>query len=402
MKKILCAWAILLGLATATPAGDWSQFRGAGAGGVSEEKGLPTQWSTSEGQRWKVDLPGRGVSSPIVAGGRVYLTASSGIDGKRLHVLCFDVATGKKHWERQFWGTGNTACHPKTCMAAPTPVTDGERIYPLFATGDLACLDKDGNLIWYRSLVGDYPAITNQVGMAASPVLWKDVLIVPMDNVGDSFLAGLDKFTGGNRWKTERDRDINWVTPLVLDNGGQAEVVFPCDKQIVAYDPETGKQRWVYKGKDLASIPSPVIAKDVLLVPGKEVLALQVAPPKGEPVVAWKTNKLASGYVTPIYYEGKVYTVAGKQVICADPANGKVLWQERIDGDISASHVLGDGKLYVVNEAGTTFVIQLGDKPQTVATNQLNETILATPAVGDGALFLRSDQHLYCIGAKKK
>src|SRR5262249_34477876 len=150
MKKTLFALAFLLGLSPATTAGDWPQVRGPRAGGGSDEKGLPTNWGTPQGPRGKVDLPGRGGSSPIVVGGRVYVTASSGIDDKRLHVLCFDVATGKKLWERQFWGTGNSACHPKTCMAAPTPVTDGERVYALFATGDLACLDKDGNLIWYR------------------------------------------------------------------------------------------------------------------------------------------------------------------------------------------------------------------------------------------------------------
>src|SRR5207245_5271792 len=117
---------------------------------------------------------GRRVSSPVVAAGRVYVTACSGYQQRRLHVLCFDAATGTKQWERQFQATGNTFCHPKTCMAAPTPVTDGARVYALFATGDLAALDREGHLLWYRSLVGDYGTITNQVGLAASPVLWQD------------------------------------------------------------------------------------------------------------------------------------------------------------------------------------------------------------------------------------
>src|SRR5262245_4402795 len=171
-------------LATVAHAGDWTQFRGNGAAGVSDETGLPSTWSETENIRWKAELPGRGLSNPVIAGGRVYVTACSGQEQARLHVLCFDVRTGKKLWERQFWATGNTGCHPKTNMAAPTPVTDGERVYALFATADLACLDKNGDLLWYRSLVSDYPTLSNQVGMAASPVLCKDVLIVPMENVG--------------------------------------------------------------------------------------------------------------------------------------------------------------------------------------------------------------------------
>src|SRR5262249_22944007 len=143
-------------------AADWPQFRGPGGAGVSPETGLPTRWSPTENIRWKVDLPGRGVSSPIVAGERIYLTACSGYQQRRLHILSFDAATGAKQWERQFQATGNTFCHPKTCMAAPTPVSDGERVYALFATGDLACLGRAGDLIWYRSFVGDYRDITNQ------------------------------------------------------------------------------------------------------------------------------------------------------------------------------------------------------------------------------------------------
>src|SRR5262249_3499773 len=123
-------------------AADWLQFRGPGGGGVSEEKDLPIRWTKSDNVRWKAALPGRGLSSPVIAGGRVYLTACSGYLQRRLHVLCFEAATGKKLWERQFWATGNSTCHPKTNMAAPTPVTDGERVYALFGTCDLACLDK--------------------------------------------------------------------------------------------------------------------------------------------------------------------------------------------------------------------------------------------------------------------
>ena len=154
--------------------------------------------------------------------------------------------TGKKLWERRFAATGETACHPKTCMAANTPVTDGEDVYALFGTGDLAAVDHDGNLLWYRSLVGDYPTITNQVGMAASPVVYKDVLLVPMENVGDSFAAALDKRTRANLWKVKRTKDINWVTPLIVEKGGRAEVLFQTSKELTSYDINTGKVNWSF------------------------------------------------------------------------------------------------------------------------------------------------------------
>ena len=144
---------------------DWPEFRGPGGQGWSEEKSLPTRWSKTENLRWSAELPGRGLSSPIIVGDRVFLTACTGFQQTRLHVLCFEAATGKLLWERKLWATGGTSCHPKTNMAAPTPVTDGRHVYALFATGDLACYDRDGNLVWYRSLVGDYPTVGNNVGM---------------------------------------------------------------------------------------------------------------------------------------------------------------------------------------------------------------------------------------------
>src|SRR5947209_14943547 len=168
MHKLL--WALLtaglLGCGLAW-AGEWPQFRGPGGTAVSKEMDLPVKWSKTEGLRYRTALPGRGLSNPVIAGGRVYLTACSGYRERRLHVLCYDETTGKKLWERQFAATGNTTCNPSTSMAAPTPATDGKAVYALFACGDLAALDCDGALLWYRSLVGDYPQLTNQVGMAA-------------------------------------------------------------------------------------------------------------------------------------------------------------------------------------------------------------------------------------------
>jgi outer membrane protein assembly factor BamB len=386
--------------------GDWPQFRGPGGTGVGGETGPPLHWSGSDGLRWKADLPGRGVSSPVIAGGRVYVTASSGYRQDRLHVLCLDARTGTKRWERQFWATGSTISNAKTCMAGPTPVADGERVWALFATGDLVCLDADGNLLWYRALVQDYPLVTNQVGMAASPVLVKDVLIVPLENVGDSFVAGLDRRTGRNLWKHSRPRDINWCSPLVIDSGGRAEVLFQSRHELTACDPETGAERWSLKGQELADVPSPAPgAEGVLVTARSEVLALK--PPVGggaAPEVVWKSARLRHNGTTPLSYRGRVHAVgSANALVWADAADGKVLGQLRLglEGQVWASPVAADGRIYVVNEAGTTAVVEAGDRPRLLATNAVDEDVLATPALADGALFLRSDRHLYCIGGPK-
>ncbi len=400
------AWerGVFLSLFLVLPAvaADWPQFRGPGAAGASNEKGLPVEWSPTENIRWKAELPGRGVSSPVVAAGKVYLTACSGVLQDRLHVLCFDVRSGERLWERQLWATGSTMCHPKTCMAAPTPVTDGKHVFALFATGDLAGYDADGTLLWYRSLTRDYPGITNQVGMAASPALAGGTLLVPMENAGRSFVAGLSKITGKNRWLVERDRDINWVSPAVITNGDRIEALFQSKGELTAFDPASGQKRWTYEAGGLSTIPSPLGAGGLVLVPGDELAALRPRPDGGTPEVVWKTNRLRSGYASPTVYQGRLYVIGGGGVLnCADLADGKILWQQRAKGPFSASPVAADGKVYLVSEEGVTTVVEIGDQPRIVATNDLKDPMLATPALADGAIFLRSDKYLYCIGGKK-
>jgi outer membrane protein assembly factor BamB len=386
-------------------AGDWPQFRGPGGSGVSPDAGPPTTWDGRSGAnvRWQADLPGRGVSGPVVARGRVYVTACTGVRQDRLHVLCFDAATGKRLWERRFWATGNTLCHPRTCMAAPTPATDGESVYALFATGDLAALNRDGDLLWYRSLARDYPQITNQVGMAASPVLCGDVLLLAVETTGESFAAGLDKATGKNRWKVPRPRDTNWVTPLVLERHGRAEALFLSANELTAYDPATGRERWAYRAEGLSptpSVPSPAVA-DGLVVTGNGVALRPGEGPEG-PEVIWKSNKVRPAYASPLCYNGRLYAVSntGTVLDCFDLKDGKVAWQQRVKGPFSASPVAAGNRLILVNEGGVTTVLEVGPRPRVLATNPMGEEVLATPAIAGGALFLRSDRHLYCIAEK--
>jgi outer membrane protein assembly factor BamB len=397
MKRIVIA-IITAVLATSVRAEDSPQFRGVGGLGVSKESSLPVRWSAQENIRWKATLPGRGLSSPVVAGGRVFVTACTGPEQKRLHVLCFDAATGKELWQRQLWATGTTLCHPKTCMAAPTPVSDGERVIALFATADLVCYDRDGNLLWYRSLVGDYPTIGNNVGMAASPILWKDLLLLCLDNAGESFAAGIDKHTGLNRWKIERPRSINWVTPLLVRDGNRDSVLFMSPDHISVHEPGTGKKRWSMTGKSFSSIPSAVAGDGLIFAPGGKFYAVR----SDKPEVVWETNKLPTGYSSPLYYRGMVYVLTPRGVLnCADGATGRALWSRRFEGAFSGSPLAADGKIYLVSEEGATTVLQAGVDPQVLSVNALPETFLANPVAAGGAVYLRSDKHLYCIADKK-
>ncbi len=398
MTRYLFLLALTAGPA---PAADWTQFRGPSGSAVSEETGLPVQWSATENVRWKAELPGRGLSSPVIAGGKVYVTASSGYRLGRLHVLCFDQATGAKLWERRFAATGPTMCHPTTTMAAASPVTDGKNVYALFGSGDLAALDAGGDLLWYRSLSRDYGALMNQLGLAASPVLAGNTLLLPMENSGRSYAAGLDVATGQNKWKVERERDNNWVTPAVLRVGGRVDAAFATNKEVTAYDPDTGAVRWTHTGFGPSTVASPGPAGDgLLVVPGRQLYLLRPGADGTTPEVVWKTRKVHEGYASPVVYGGRVYSV-GSVVECVDAKTGELVWKHRAKGrQFYASPVAADGKLYVVSEDGFTTVLKLGDRPELLATNPVGENVLATPAVADGCLYLRSDHHLFCIGKK--
>ncbi len=398
--KSLCTLALTLISAACIFAGDWPQFRGPNGSGVAEEKGLPQKWSDTENVRWKGKVPGRSVASPVVAGGRVYVASASGVNSNRLHAVCFDAKDGKELWHRELTSTGNTGCHPKSSMAAPSPVATADAVYVLFATADLAAFDKNGNLKWYRSLTGDYPKIANQVGMASSPILWNDTLIVPMDSDGESFLAGIDTAYGVNRWKVERPKDINWVTPALRKVGDKAEVLFQARFGLTAYDPGTGKKIWNYAIEG-GTIPTPVMMDDTILMMGRALECIRVKDDK--PTKVWTSPKLNSGSCTPIVYGDHIYNVSGAGVLVCCDKKGQEIWQERLKkGKYWASPIAADGKIFVCNDEGICTVIQAGGETANVlATNDIKEEIMGTPAIADGAIYIQTVSGVYCIGGKK-
>jgi outer membrane protein assembly factor BamB len=377
-------------------ADEWPQFRGPNSAQTAAVD-LPEKFGPDENVRWKVDLPGRGLSAPAVTGNTIFLTANSGMRQTRLHVLAFAADTGRKLWERQFWATGQTLCHPQTCMAAPTPVTDGNFVYALFGTCDLVCLDLDGNVVWLRSLSGDYPAMVNHVGRAASPVLADGVLIVPEENQGASYILGIDPKTGRNLWKAERALDNCYTTPVVTRRWGHTEVIVQSPSGLTALDPATGKTLWNHEAEGLSEIPSPVAAGDLVLgMQRRGMIALRPTA-GGPPAVAWQTAKLSSFAPSAIVADGKIYVIKGEILTCGDLADGKVLWDVRLKGFFWASPILAGGKLYIFGEGGVATVVRVGAKGEFVATNDMKEKVYATPAIAHGAMYLRTDQHLYCI-----
>jgi len=386
-------------------AGDWPQFRGPNASGVSDEKGLPTIWSQTENVKWKAETPGRSVASPVVFGKKLFVTSSAGVRNDKLHVQCFDADTGKILWHRQLAATGNTGHHPKSAMAAPSPCVNADGVYCLFATADLVAYDLDGNLKWYRSLAEDYPNIANQVGMASSPVLYKDTLIVPMDTAGESFLAAVDTAYGQNVWKIDRPRDINWVTPTLRVTGSAAELIFATPKETIAYGAADGKKAWGVPG-ETGGIPTAVTAGDVVLLPARGNLLAVKPDGKGGVKELWKSPKLSPGNASPVVYDGKVYSVVGRigTLVCGNLSDGKELWSERVSkgkGAFWASPIAGDGKIYTFDDAGICTVLKAGDTAKVLASNDLKEEIMGTPALANGSIYIRTVAGVYCISEKK-
>jgi len=387
---------------------DWPQFRGPQATGLAPDgQNLPETWSATENLAWKSALPGKGLSGPIVVKDRVIVTACSGPRQDRLHVLCFANDTGKLLWERQYWATGRTLCHPKTNMAAPTPASDGQRIFALFATNDLFCLDLDGNLLWLRGLTYDYPNASNSLGMASSPVVVGSTLVVPVENDAESFALGIETATGENRWKVDRPAFANWVSPTVYPRtDGLSAVCLQSSQGLVAYDPHTGNQLWRHE-QACGTIASPTVAGDLVFVPlGKGNSGLTVLRPvsgRATPDVVWSESRLAPGTASPIVSQGHIYSVNSAGVLnIADAKSGELQKAVRLKGPFSCSPAIADGHLYIFNEAGLGQVVDLrGDEAKLVSQNDLGEGILCSPAISNGALYVRSDHNLFKISRKK-
>ncbi|MEO7675233.1 MAG: PQQ-binding-like beta-propeller repeat protein, partial [Verrucomicrobiota bacterium] len=333
----------------ALSAADWTQFRGPNGNGVSDETGIPFLLSADNSIAWKSELPGEGLSSPIIIGDRVFVTCSGGLRQQRLYVICFSAADGKKIWERQFWATGRTMCHEKTSVAAPTPASDGQSIVAIFSSSDIVCLDLEGNLLWLRGLGRDYPNASNSLGLSSSLVLADGVVVAQVENESESFTAGLDLKTGVNRWKLDRPRKANWTSPVVIKNNGHPLVAIQSSKGVIAVGPRTGKIVWEFAGGG-SSVSSSTLSDDVIYVPSHGLTALQPAGPGEPPKQLWQASQLRPGTPSPVLVGAKIFALNdGGILTCGDKITGARLWQLRLKGPFSSTPVAAGQFIYCVN-----------------------------------------------------
>ena len=398
---MLAALGILL--PTTLAAEDWPQFRGPDGQGHSAERGIPFQWSSTRNVVWKVPVPGRGWSSPIVANGRVWLTtATSGRDGA-LRLLAYDVGSGRQALDVEVFRIGNAGLlNEKNSHASPTPVADGDRIYVHFGDEGTAAVTMDGNVLWktrQRHLT--------QHGNGASPVVHGDLLIVNCDGADAAFVVALDKNTGKVRWKTSRRRPWSqaYTTPLVIRQGEQEQLVSVAAFYAAAYDPQTGKEIWRVSYPDgFSNVPRPVAGHGlVYITTGFQQPSLMAIRPDGKGDVtrthiAWTMNRGVSLTPSPLLVGDELYMVSDNGVVtCLDAKTGAIVWQHRLNGAFSASPVFADGRLYFQSEDGVTTVLAPGRSVTVLSENALDAPTLASMAVASGSVFLRTATHIYRI-----
>jgi outer membrane protein assembly factor BamB len=394
-RAISLVAAVLVALAGA----DWRQFRGSDNSGVSPERApLPISFAADHDIAWEVPLPGRGPSSPIVVGDRVVVTCSSGARQERLHLLCFAAADGRCLWQREFWATGNTLTQELAAVAIPTPASDGRRIFAFYSSNDLACVDLDGNLLWYRGLGYEYPNTRNAVGMASSPLLMGDTVIVQLDSPGQALLAGIDADSGATRWQIDRPADAAFSSPTRF---GDAALV-QGKTALVAIEPRNGRVLWKYDyDAPYQPVASTTAWRDTVFLPGLKLSALRPGAAGEEAKLLWAETRLRPDIASPVVYDGRIYVLKGSGVLaCGDAASGHTYWQLRLKGSFWASPVCADGRLYCVSREGLVQVVELGKQGKLAATSRIDDGISASPAVAQGAVFFRSDRHLWKIAAK--
>lgn len=378
---------------------NWLQFRGQRGNAVAHGAQPPVKWEADQ-VAWKADLPGRGVSSPIVVKNRVIVTCNEGVNQDKLLVLAFDKATGKLAWRRQFWSTGRNSTHPTSANAAPTPASDGERIYAFYSSNDLICLDLNGVLQWYRGLTHDYPKAGNDVGMSSSPLVVDETVVVQIENQGDSFAMGLNKRTGETRWRTPRDPRANWASPIAMPSrdGKKQTVLLQSPSGLTAHDPQTGEQLWKYEAS-CAGIASPVTAPGRVYLPSKGTTLLEIADESNSPEIVWDNNRISAGSSSFILGAKRLYALNNSGVLtCGNAETGKDLWKLRVGGRYWGTPILANGHIYGVNQSGKGFVVDVrGEKGKIVHRFEVGESVLASLAIVDQSIYVRTGKHLICI-----
>jgi outer membrane protein assembly factor BamB len=415
MRFLVLTAAVVLAVAGAASAEDWPRFRGPTGQGVSRETGLPLDWTETENVAWKTPVPGEGWSSPIVMGDAVFVTAATD-DGKSFHLMRIARSDGSVVWNTEVLRQETRNRSGQNSYATSTPVTDGQHVYVVAADGQMAAVTMDGRVAWVNR---DFPYYS-QHGMAASPALCGDLVIVPFDpsSEGDdkrvgwqipwdqSFVLALEKATGKVRWKASRGMSrIGHCTPIVLSEGGKDLLISPAGDVVQAFDPVEGRRLWTAANKGEAVVPSPVVGGGMVFqtsgfgAPAVRAVRMGGSGDVTATHIAWEQATRVPMISSMIYADSYLYAVTEKgSAVCMKAATGEIVWDERLRGAFSASPVWAEGRLYVLSEKGETFVLQAGPEFKVLATNPLGEKSCASPAVSGGQLFIRTAGHVVAVG----
>ena len=397
MKPLLLLFFLIL------PASDWPQFRGPTGQGTSDEHGLPLNWGETTNIRWKVPIPGKGWSSPVIQGDRIWLTTATE-DGKSLRAISVDRNTGAILQNVEVFRLKSAKLtNSKNSFASPTPIIDGDHVYIHFGAFGTACLTQSGEVVWKTKL--DYD--NGQHGTGGSPVLYDDLLIISCDGNDIQYVVALDKLTGKVRWKKSREGYQAYTTPLILKLETGDQVISPGAFRAVSYDPHNGKELWqVTYGEGFSNVPRPVYGDGLVFIctgfQQPSLLAVRIDG-KGDVTkskVAWKLDRGVPLTPSPLLVGNELYLVTDNGIAtCIDAKTGKENWRARLGGNHSASPIYADGRIYFLSEEGESVVIAPGKELKHLATNQLDGRTLASMAVAGGSIFVRSETHLYRIGS---
>jgi hypothetical protein len=403
---MLRAAALVAALAVPAGAQEWPGWRGPKGDGTSAEPAFPLKWSGTENVVWKVPLPGKGYSSPVVFGDRIYLTTCiEGIGERRL--LCLDRKEGKTLWERVVHTTPTRPkgeIHELNSFASSTPVTDGKKIWVAFNDGtryDVYCYDVEGALVW-KVTPGEFHS---RHGFCSSPVLYRDLVIFNGDQDAVAWIVALEKETGKERWRADRpNRTRSYVPPVVFEAAGKTQLVLSGSKCVASYDPATGRQIWIMDGPTEQFVASMVYAEDVFFITGgyPEFHVLGIRPDGTGNVtdshILWRSRDGASYVPSPVAWGPHFFIVSDNGTAsCFEARTGKRLWKEKLGKHHSASPVAAGGYLYFPDDQGVTHVLKAGPTFEVVAKNELGEEVRSSPALSRGRIYLRGLKHLYCI-----
>ena len=404
---------------------NWPQFRGPDNNMVATGKNLPTEWDDDTNVRWTYEINGDSWSSPVVWGNKVFIASAFPVelsdssyleDVYRWQVACVDLETGEELWKQvAFEGNPRTKKHRATNYAGETPVTDGKRVYVYFGMTGLFCYDLDGELLWKKDL-GAYRTL-NGWGTGSSPVIYKDVLYVQVDNEEHSFLVALDSGTGEEKWKVDREEKTNYSTPVIWKNSVRTELVSG-GKKARAYDLATGEVYWELHMAGHYNIPSAVTEKDLLYIGNSgyrdipsTLFAVKagakgdITPTEGEETssgVLWSNLDAPSGNPSPLLHDGLLYTLTsrGGEISCIDALTGEIIYQEKVEKVSAcwASPWIHEDKIYFYDEKGVTNVIRAGKAFEVLYQNTLDDKFWASVAVTKDAYLIKGVERLYCIG----